>query len=225
MAPTLIIEEGRQRIRRSGACCDHLTRMAKGFADLMSHPLPALAWLSEAVSYQIYPATFAESDGDGIGDLAGNNGHLDYLSCGDEVGICSLPGLPDKEGGQFDSRQRRSSRTPMQWDAGPSAGFPTAAADRRHLPIHPDPDRPWAANAQADKTSMVHKVHKLIKVRKLTLALGCGAPVRVLHNDCPSPYTSYGTATWSPSTAGKTRPVPGSLNSTPPLRSRSTAPS
>jgi maltose alpha-D-glucosyltransferase / alpha-amylase len=41
---------------------------------------PAPAWLSDAVLYQIYPQSFADSDGDGIGDLRGATERLDYLS-------------------------------------------------------------------------------------------------------------------------------------------------
>ena len=37
------------------------------------------AWWKEAVIYQIYPRSFADSNGDGIGDLNGITAHLDYL--------------------------------------------------------------------------------------------------------------------------------------------------
>ena len=37
------------------------------------------AWWKEAVIYQIYPRSFADSNGDGIGDLKGITAHLDYL--------------------------------------------------------------------------------------------------------------------------------------------------
>ncbi len=36
-------------------------------------------WWKEAVVYQIYPRSFADSNGDGIGDLKGITAHLDYL--------------------------------------------------------------------------------------------------------------------------------------------------
>ena len=42
------------------------------------------AWWKEAVIYQIYPRSFADSNGDGIGDLKGITAHLDYLK---ELGI------------------------------------------------------------------------------------------------------------------------------------------
>ncbi|MFI1397107.1 alpha-amylase family glycosyl hydrolase [Streptomyces sp. NPDC020681] len=38
------------------------------------------AWLADAVLYQIYPQSFADSNGDGIGDLAGIESHLDHLA-------------------------------------------------------------------------------------------------------------------------------------------------
>lgn len=37
------------------------------------------AWWKEAVIYQIYPRSFADSNSDGIGDLNGITAHLDYL--------------------------------------------------------------------------------------------------------------------------------------------------
>ena len=36
-------------------------------------------WWKEAVIYQIYPRSFADSNGDGIGDLNGITAHLPYL--------------------------------------------------------------------------------------------------------------------------------------------------
>jgi len=36
-------------------------------------------WWKSSVVYQIYPRSFADSNGDGIGDLQGITSHLDYL--------------------------------------------------------------------------------------------------------------------------------------------------
>ncbi len=41
---------------------------------------PADAWWSNAVVYQIYPRSFADSDADGVGDLQGISERLDYLA-------------------------------------------------------------------------------------------------------------------------------------------------
>ncbi|GAA1972304.1 alpha-amylase family glycosyl hydrolase [Microbacterium pumilum] len=43
----------------------------------MTRPTPQ--WLREALIYEIYPQSFQDSNGDGIGDLPGVIQRLDYL--------------------------------------------------------------------------------------------------------------------------------------------------
>ena len=55
-------------------------------------------WWREAVVYQIYPRSFADGNGDGIGDFRGVIDRLDYLeSLGiDAIWFNHAEGLPDR---------------------------------------------------------------------------------------------------------------------------------
>jgi alpha-glucosidase len=44
--------------------------------------MPDYLWWRDGVIYQIYPRSFADSNGDGVGDLPGIIAHLDYLNDG-----------------------------------------------------------------------------------------------------------------------------------------------
>ncbi len=54
----------------------------------------AASWWRDGVLYQIYPRSFADSDGDGIGDLAGIREHLDHLAWLGVTGIWLNPTMP-----------------------------------------------------------------------------------------------------------------------------------
>lgn len=58
-------------------------------------------WWKEAVVYQIYPRSFADSDGDGIGDLNGITSKLDYLKMlgVDVIWLCPVYKSPDSDNG------------------------------------------------------------------------------------------------------------------------------
>lgn len=43
-------------------------------------PAPTKPWWASAVIYQIYPRSFADGNGDGMGDLSGISGKLEYLA-------------------------------------------------------------------------------------------------------------------------------------------------
>lgn len=116
---------------------------------------------------------------------------LPVIYYGDEIGMRFVPGLPDKEGSQFGTEARQGSRTPMQWDASPGAGFSTSSDP--YLPLDPDPDRPDVTTQQADPSSLVHHVRRLIQLRRTTPALGAAGTVEVLHEGYPFVYVRGGT--------------------------------
>lgn len=63
-------------------------------ADLEAHP-----WWQHAVFYEIYPRSFADSNGDGVGDLNGIASKLDYLK---DLGVDAIWISPCYPSPQFD---------------------------------------------------------------------------------------------------------------------------
>src|SRR3954451_5523453 len=69
------------------ACCE--TRRARRSAMSQQHE-----WWQRGVIYQIYPRSFQDSNGDGIGDLAGIRDRLDYVEWLRVDAIWSSPIFP-----------------------------------------------------------------------------------------------------------------------------------
>ena len=65
------------------------------------HASVTRAWWKEAVFYQIYPRSFKDSDGDGIGDIQGVISKLDYLKeLGiDAIWLCPVYDSPNDDNG------------------------------------------------------------------------------------------------------------------------------
>jgi maltose alpha-D-glucosyltransferase / alpha-amylase len=88
---------------------------------------------------------------------------------GDEIGMGDTIWLDDRDG----------VRTPMQWDAGPGAGFSEASADRLYAPaIDQEPYHPKRVQVSAqrsDPRSLWHTIRRMIYVRKENLVLSSGS--------------------------------------------------
>ncbi|WUS99855.1 alpha-amylase family glycosyl hydrolase [Streptomyces sp. NBC_00708] len=118
---------------------------------------------------------------------------LPAIYYGDEIGMRYVPGTPTREGSRLGPRyDRAGSRTPMQWDDSPNAGFSTAPADALYLPVDPDPGRPTVAAQRADEDSLLHLVRRLITLRRATPELGSGGSTEVLHDGYPLVYVRGG---------------------------------
>jgi oligo-1,6-glucosidase len=80
------------------------------------------AWWTNAVVYQIYPRSFADSTGNGSGDLAGITAKLDYLA---ELGVDVIWLSPVHESPQFDNGYDISNYRRIDSMYGSEADFDT----------------------------------------------------------------------------------------------------
>ena len=108
-----------------------------------------LAWWQTAVFYQIYPRSFADGNGDGIGDFQGMIGRLDYLQ---DLGIEALWLSPHYPSPQFDCGYDIADYTDVDPEYGTLADFQRFLdeAHRRGLRVildlvlnHTSDQHPW----------------------------------------------------------------------------------
>ena len=90
-----------------------------------------------------------------------------FIYYGDEIGMQFIDGLGSKEGGI----SRSGSRTPMQWEPGPQAGFSSASPEKFYLPVDPASNRPDVATQMSDPRSLLQRVRQLIALRQAHPAL------------------------------------------------------
>ena len=85
-----------------------------------------------------------------------------YVYYGDELGMKYVEGLNSVEGGYH----RTGSRTPMQWDNSPNAGFSSAFEEDLYIPLDKSDNRPTVEKQLADKGSLLNEMKRLISIRK-----------------------------------------------------------
>ncbi len=114
-----------------------------------------------------------------------------FIYYGDEIGMRYVEGLTSKEGGF----ERTGSRSPMQWDKTPNAGFSAAAPGLLYVPIDPADDRPTVAGQEGDPLSLLSEVRRLTALRRSTPELQSEADVEFLSvakGEYPLCYTRAG---------------------------------
>lgn len=91
-----------------------------------------LPWWKHAVIYEVYPRSFADSNGDGVGDLNGITTHLDYLQ---NLGVDAIWLAPIYPSPQVDFGYDISDYTNVDPQYGTLADFDRlrAEAEKRHI--------------------------------------------------------------------------------------------
>jgi alpha-glucosidase len=122
-------------------------------------PTHADPWYNHAVIYEIYPRSFQDSDGDGIGDLNGITQRLDYLQ---QLGVDAIWIAPMYPSPQIDFGYDIANYTAVDPQYGTLADFDRllAAARAHHVRVildmvlnHTSDKHPWFAESAASSTN------------------------------------------------------------------------
>ncbi len=117
------------------------------------------AWWKEAVFYQIYPRSFADSNGDGIGDLPGITSRLDYLK---DLGIDSLWISPIYQSPNDDNGYDISDYLEIGPEYGTLADFERLSAGLKERGLrlildqvlnHTSDEHPWFIESRSSRTN------------------------------------------------------------------------
>ena len=120
---------------------------------------PEERWWRGAVIYQIYPRSFADSDGDGVGDLDGVTGRLDHLV---DLGVDALWLTPINPSGGADGGYDVTDYTDVDPVYGDLAAFDRLvhAAHQRDLrglvdivPNHTSDRHPWFVESRSSRSN------------------------------------------------------------------------
>ena len=126
-------------------------------------PVPApAAWWRDRTFYEVFVRSFADSNGDGIGDLRGLIAKLDYLNDGDpttttDLGVTGLWLMPVAQSGSYHGYDVTNYKA-IERDYGTASDFRAliAAAHARGIDVivdfvinHTSSDHPWFQDALA----------------------------------------------------------------------------
>jgi alpha-glucosidase len=124
---------------------------------------PAVPWWTGAVIYQVYPRSFADANGDGIGDLAGVIAHLDHLAGNpDSLGVDAVWLSPIFPSPLADFGYDISNFTDVSAEFGTLADLDrlVEACHERGLrllldlvPCHTSIEHPWFIESRSSRTS------------------------------------------------------------------------
>jgi alpha-glucosidase len=117
------------------------------------------AWWQHAVFYEVYPRSFADSNGDGIGDLKGIESKLDYLK---QLGVDAIWISPCYPSPQVDFGYDVSDYENIDPMYGTMEDFDhlAKAANKKHIRIimdfvinHTSDQHPWFLDSKSSRTS------------------------------------------------------------------------
>ena len=116
-------------------------------------------WWKEAVVYQVYPRSFKDSNGDGIGDLNGITEKLDYLQ---KLGVSVIWLSPHYDSPNVDNGYDIRDYRKVMTDFGTMADFDRmlAAIKERHMRLiidlvvnHTSDENKWFVESRSSKTN------------------------------------------------------------------------
>jgi alpha-amylase len=127
---------------------------------------PTGGWWRDRVFYEVFVRSFADSDGDGIGDLRGLTAHLDDLNDGDpattdDLGITGLWLMPIAESPSYHGYDVVDYRA-VEQDYGTAADLRAlvAAAHERGIAVildlvinHTSREHPWFQDARTRRSA------------------------------------------------------------------------
>ncbi|PZS31870.1 MAG: alpha-amylase [Pseudonocardiales bacterium] len=124
----------------------------------MSRPAPAgFTWWQAGVIYQIYPRSYADTDGDGVGDLPGITGRLDHLQ---RLGVDAIWLSPIYPSPMLDFGYDVTDHTGIDPLFGDLARFDTLIAEAHQrglrvlmdfIPNHTSDRHPWFTAARSGR--------------------------------------------------------------------------